>query len=276
MPKKVWVYIVYCLTLISILSVLSLYSLQDREELKIIVCDVGQGDAILIQKQSTQILIDGGPNASVIDCLSKFMPFWDRQLELVVLTHPQKDHHGGLKQVFEQYKIKNYLTTTAENNESQDYQDFLQTLVRESTNQMIANVGMRFTISSIEFEILSSFKNSSDVNNDSIVMLMKYGGFDGLFTGDIGPKVSDDLSGNAPDVEYLKLPHHGSKNGLSEKLLNALSPEIAVISVGRKNRFGHPHGEITNMLEERKINYYLTSEVGNVVVTTDGKSYTIK
>ena len=110
--------IIYFLSLIAVLVWLAVYSVDIN--LQIIACDVGQGDAILIQKNTTQVLIDGGPNQSVLNCLGRHLPFWDKQIELVILTHPQEDHYAGLIDVFKTYKILSF----GESNTTSSYQGY--------------------------------------------------------------------------------------------------------------------------------------------------------
>ena len=110
--------------------------------------------------------------------------------------------------------------------------------------------------------------------------LLRLGDFDALLTGDISPEISDIVAGKleekgSPSIEYFKVPHHGSKNGLTPELLEVAMPKIAVVSVG-KNSYGHPSGEIIKMLEARSIKVLRTDEVGNVEVVTDGESYWLK
>jgi beta-lactamase superfamily II metal-dependent hydrolase len=126
--------------------------------------------------------------------------------------------------------------------------------------------------------VLGKYDYPGDLNDLSVVFTLKYGEFDALLTGDIGPKVIDEIvaSGRVGDVEYLKVPHHGSKNGLTQELLNAVTPEIAVISAGEKNRYGHPHREVVEMLRQAGIDVYRSDEEGDVEVVSDGESFWIQ
>ena len=116
---KTWRYLILLEVLI-LASILIGFISFDNRKLRLIACDIGQGDAILVTYGNNQILTDGGPNNRVLDCLSEFMPFWDRKIELVVLTHPDKDHFAGLIDVFKRYEVGSFLTTKAKSS-SQEY-----------------------------------------------------------------------------------------------------------------------------------------------------------
>ena len=290
MNKRIWTYLLSILFLIAALSWLAVLS-RPTQNLRIIACDVGQGDAILITKHETQILIDGGPNGSVISCLSRHMPFWDRRIEMVVLSHPDADHASGLVDVFRAYSVSHFL----ENGDEKDtsvYKKLMDLVENSGAVQVLAKRNDRFQYGGVYFDVLhpqanvlgrgdSRIAHSKDsANNNSIAMKMTFGEFDALLTGDIEDAISDLVADTSvvDNLEYLKVPHHGSKNGLSEKLLNEVNPELAVISAGRNNRFGHPHQEVLEMLgrgvsRNAQIKILRTDEIGDVVIETDGKSW---
>jgi competence protein ComEC len=245
-------------------------------DLHIIACDVGQGDAILIQKNTTQILIDGGPDKSVLDCLGKYMPFWDKQIELVILTHPQEDHYGGLIDVFKNYEI---LLFGEYDRQSGNLS--YQVLGNIPTNPITLTKGTKLRLGMIYLDILHPSGNNqitnsklqmTNTNDTGIVILMKYARFKALFTADVENEVSDELS-ELPEIQnlnYIKVNHHGSKNGLSQKLLDAVDPDVAVISVGKKNSYGHPNEGIIKMLNAKNINIKRTDQEGDINIKTDG------
>lgn len=271
----------YFLILILFSVWLSAFSIDNN--LHIVACDVGQGDAILLQKNTTQILIDGGPNQKVLDCLGKHMPFWDKTVELVFLTHPDIDHYGGLIDVFKSYKVVNFLSNGSVSS-SQEYKVLESLVGGKGIKAQTAVKGNIIRVGMIYLDILNPEKKLEDSktqklqdgdNNQSIVILLIYDQFKALFTGDAEQEVSD-LIATRPEmgeVNYLKVNHHGSKNGLTQKLLDATDPEIAVISSGIKNRYGHPHDEVIKILSEKDIQILRTDQVGDVVVKTDGEKY---
>lgn len=266
-----------------------------EKKLHLIACDVGQGDAILAVYGTTQILIDGGATNKVIDCLGTHMPFWDRKIEVVLLTHPQLDHFGGLSEVFKRFQVERFVATSLDSS-SQAYQALISMVggsgieVVNPTTGMVIRSGLLYldiVWPSSDFQvaagdvsegnILGAFTSKKDPNDFSVVVNLRLGEFDALLTGDIGPKVISEIVqiGKIREVEYIKIPHHGSKNGLTKELLDIASPEVAVISVG-KNSFGHPHREILDLLKDYDILVKRTDEGGDVEVVSDGKSWWIK
>lgn len=269
--------IIYFLSLIAILVWLAVYSVDTN--LQIVACDVGQGDAILIQRNTTQILIDGGPNQSVLNCLGRYIPFWDKQIELVILTHPQADHYGGLIDVFKNYKVLNFGEGGVTSG-SQTY-GVLEKLVGGSGARPIPmQQGTNIRVGMIQLDTVWPKPNSvaKNVNDDGVVMVLKYAQFEALFTADVENEVSDILS-EYPEIQnlnYIKVNHHGSRNGMSQKLLNVVNPVVAVISSGKRNSYGHPHAEILKMLTEKGVKILRTDEVGDVVIQTVGINFWAK
>ena len=290
-----------CTTAVLIWTTVIVYS---DNTMRIIACDVGQGDGILVQYKTQQVLIDGGkPNGKIVPCLSRYMPFWDRTIEVVLLTHPQLDHFGGLIDVFQTYTVRMFLTNALDS-DSQEYR-VLKSLVAKSDTRVINPVrGQKIRMGLITLDILNPTKeflaqkttaasqvpqgeglgystSNADPNDFSLVAMVRFGEFDALFTGDIGPKISDQIARiiqeNEHDpIEYLKVPHHGSKNGLSSGLLEALNPQVAVISSGKKNSYGHPHQEILTLLRDQGVSILRTDENGDSIVETNGRETTIK
>ncbi len=257
----------YFLTLILFLIWIAAFSVDNR--LHIIACDVGQGDAILIQKSKTQILIDGGPNSRVVSCLGKYMPFFDKTIELVILTHPQEDHYGGLIDVFKYYKVEQFGEYIRDSS-NQSYEVLRNEVGSRGIGQLNLSSGTKLRLGMIYLDILYPIDSikSKNVNNDGIVTLLKYGQFKALFTADVENEVSDILSENKEleNLNYLKVNHHGSKNGLSQKLLDVVSPNIAVISCAKNNSYGHPHKQVLDMLNKSGAEIKRTDEVGDVEI----------
>jgi len=272
----------YILTiLLLITSYVWLSVISYKSNILIVACDVGQGDAILIQHKDDQILIDGGPDNKVLDCLGRYMPFWDRRIELVVLTHPDSDHISGLLDVFDRYEVDTFFTNDMTKPVfGGELVELLESKVGGGTKYLqptTSNQHLRLGL--IYLDILHPYETFEDSksNNYSIVSLLRYGNFEALFTGDIENRISDKLSvvSSIQNIEYIKVPHHGSKNGLSQKLLDTTKPEVAVISVG-KNSYGHPHSEVIKLLSERNIKILRTDEEGDVKVETDGEKFRTK
>jgi len=288
-------YIFGILLLILAALIIVIFQLPDNN-LHIIACDVGQGDAILITYKNIQILTDGGPDNKVTNCLSRYMPFWDRKIELVISTHPDADHSTGLIEVLKRYKVDNIMinpidsgTPTIKALENQVGSHGIP--ITHPVEGMGIGVGLiRLDIVSpsqdlvngltdkIEGNKLGFFTPLEGTNVYSIVYRLDFGNFKALFPGDINSSVSDRLASENKigTVNYIKIPHHGSNDGLTENLLKALMPKMAIISVGKNNLFGHPTPQIIKMLTEQNIKIYRTDEVGDVEVITNGNEFWVK
>lgn len=287
---RLWKYIFIILLLILSLLIIALLQLPDNK-FHLIACNVGQGDATLLTYKNIQVLVDGGPDDKVLDCLGKYLPFWDREIELVVLTHPDGDHFTGLIDVFKFYKVDNYLT----NNISiikPEYRVLENTVGSSGVRVIYPVTGQSIGLDLIQLDTLAPLEQFLDIsyqisdkneisdeetNKYSIVSLVRFGNFKALLTGDMTNEVSDRLADTLvlSEVEWIKIPHHGSKNGLTQNLLEKTMPGLAIISVG-KNNYGHPSNEILEMLETYGIKYLRTDKAGDVEVVTDGKTWRIK
>lgn len=287
MQIRLWNYIFIVILLILSLEVIALFQLPDKN-LHLISCDVGEGDATLLIYKNIQILVDGGPNKKVLSCLGKYLPFWDRDIELVISTHPDKDHFMGLIDVVRNYKVVNFLYNPITVSKP-EYRVLENEVGRGGINRLDSLDARKIRFDLIYLDILSPdpavFKSGlnpsepilvpdSETNKYSIVNLVSFGNFKALLTGDMTPGVSDDLAESQPNLhaEYIKIPHHGSKNGLTQNLLEILRPDVATISVG-KNNYGHPAVEILKMLNEYGVKIMRTDEKGDIEVVTDGNKY---
>jgi len=278
------------------LIVISLFELPD-DNLHIIACDVGQGDAILAIYKNIQILTDGGiPNGKVEECLSKHLPFWDREIEVVVNTHPQLDHYGGFIGVFKHYKV-DYFVGNALSASASEYQVLRKEVGGSGTKVINPTTGMKIRYGLISYDIfwpsrdflisegmtgvenkLGTFSSKRDPNDFSVQAILSLGTFNSLLTGDVGANIADLVIPNLPtrNIQYIKIPHHGSKYGLTPNYLKEFVPKLAVISVGKNNRYGHPTPEILDLLKSYEIKTLRTDEVGDVEVVTNGEKYWVK
>jgi competence protein ComEC len=271
----------FSLVLLLFLLVLVAFQLP-KKRLELSFCDVGQGDATLVSWGSYQMLVDGGPDSSVLSCLGKSMPFWDRKIELVVVTHPQADHMTGMIEVLKRYEVENFYMSGVENDiaEVRELKRVMEKF--EVTNlEFKAGDGVRLGEVSLEvlypIEITSEVCEIKDINEVSTVLRGSYGKFEFLLTGDIDTKIEDELrlTDKLTDVEVLKVAHHGSKTSTSGEFLLAVKPELAVISVG-KNRFGHPTREVLERLRELGAMIKRTDEDGLVRLVSTGEKWWIK
>jgi beta-lactamase superfamily II metal-dependent hydrolase len=280
MEKKSALIILGTIFILNILAWLAVYDLSQSQFLEITFFDIGQGDSIFIESpQNHQILIDGGPTSIILEKLNTEMPFGDRTLDLVILTHPEHDHLAGLIEVLKNYQVENILWTGVLK-ETAEFQEWQRLIKEEGANIYIAQFGQKITWSRFHLDILypwESFKGKDvrDVNNTSIVAKLVYGENSFLLTGDIAKSIERQLLGQAEqlDSDILKVAHHGSKTSSSQKFISAVSPEIAVIQCGKNNNYGHPHPETLEMLKKYDINILNTAEIGDIKIISNGKTY---
>ena len=274
-----------------------LFSLPDGK-LHIYVCDVGQGDATYIRfPDGRDMVIDGGPNDAIVGCLGKYMPFWDRHIDMVALTHPQKDHMQGLIAVLKRYTVGYFLRSDVENS-TQGFMDLQDGIRDKHIRIKFMTRGERIQIGSVSLSLLwpsreQIAKNTAvtasrdagstlgavvgDVNDYSLVFWLRYGSFDALFTGDADTRVERAYIGsNLADgtVELLKVPHHGSRTGMSQAFVQWLRPKIAIVSVG-KNMYGHPSQEAITLLQMISSQIYRTDKDGDIEIISDGVSWKV-
>lgn len=275
-PKSIKIVLI-SLALVIALVWAAIFNLPD-DRLHLVFCNVGQGDATLIWQGSNQILIDGGPDQSVLDCLSSHVPFWDREIEMVVATHPEADHITGLIDVIERYNVEQFVVNSV-GKDSNVFKEFQKAVLDEGGDIYFLKQGDEIKLEALKMivlwpqsqeKVLGVTTANEGVNETSITLQLSYGDFDALFTGDISSETEALLE--LTDTEVLKVAHHGSKYSTSEEFLKQTTPELAVISVG-KNRFGHPTEEVLGRLSELGVKILRTDEKGEVEVVSDGKSW---
>lgn len=243
--------------------------------------DVGQGDAIFIETpQGHQILIDGGPDSAVLEKLNQAMPFWDRTLDLVVLTHPDFDHLAGLIEVLKRYEVENILWTgvACKTAECQEWQKLIEV---EGADIYFAQAGQQIDGGPTSINVLYPLesiegKEVKNTNDTSVVLRLVYGKTSLLLTGDIYQSVERELIGKEIDSNILKVAHHGSKYSSSREFIEAASPDWAVISVGSDNRYGHPHQETLDTLAGYGINVLRTDLAGDIKISSNGNKFNFK
>jgi competence protein ComEC len=241
--------------------------------------DVGQGDAILIKSPAGQnILIDGGPDKTVIKRLSENLPWWDKRIDLMVLTHAHDDHVTGLIDVLKRYQVKKILYTGAVHS-APNYLSWLK-LVRDKKipltiieKKQTIDFGKNLKLDMLYPHTSLLNKNLTDLNNSSIVAKLVYGQNKFLLTGDAGLEVENALlqSGTDLSADVLKVGHHGSEYSTSQEFLDKVKPELAIIEVGKDNSFGHPNLRIIKRLERAGAKILRTDEQGTIKLKSDGQ-----
>ncbi len=261
------------------------YSHKETPYLRVSVLDIGQGDSILVQGPTgVQMLVDGGPDRSVLRELPKEMGLFDRSLDLIVETHPDKDHIAGLTDVFSRYSVSYFLrpdllgtTATAKGLDQ-------AVSVEPNIHTFIAHRGMRIHLGGGAYaDVLYPDRDVSRLptNDASVVMRIVYGTTSFMLTGD-APSVVEDhlLSVDAVDGELpttvLKAGHHGSKYSTSEAWLTALHPQYVAISAGANNRYGHPNPDAVGRIKNESAKILSTIDQGTIRFVSDGKGVTVK
>lgn len=250
-------------------------------ELSVTFLNVGQGDAILIETpDGIQVLIDGGRDATVLRELSREMGAFDRTIDMIVATHPDMDHIGGLVDVLARYDVAQILLT--ENESDTAVSDAFQEGSRsEGAERIYARAGQEFALgASTTLRVLfpRSDPSALEANDSSIVVQVSYGDFDVLLTGDASSRIEEYLVttyGDSLKSEVLKFGHHGSKTSTSDFFLGAVAPEYGVVSAGADNTYGHPSQDVLDSAEEYGVSVVETKD-GAMTFLSDGEGYEVR
>lgn len=276
MRKPILVFLLLATATIALLVFNSLKFFDGK--LHVVFCDVGQGDAVFIRtSKNFDVLIDGGPDNKVIDCLQSHMPLWDRKIDYVFLTHPDADHLTGLIKVVKSYRIEQFVTQNRTQNNSLINKELKKHLVekRIAVKNFSEGQDVVFPDQTIIKTLWPDKGNTNLIvkdkpNSGALIQKISFKAFDLLTTSDVDSDILnhlDDIYG----VDILKVPHHGSKYGMDNLTLLNLNPLYAVISVG-KNNYGHPADNVLSLLSGKNIKVFRTDEKGDVEFATDGVS----
>ena len=248
--------------------------------LTVAVLDIGQGDSIFITAPNgNQVLIDGGLGAAVLRQLGQVMPLYDRSIDLVIATHPDADHIGGLVDVLKHFTVSGFIEPGV-SAKSVVYETLKHKVAEQQLIPIIARRGMKVVLdNNIYLDILypdqdvSSFADKT--NDASIVARLVYGQESFMLTGDAPIGVEQHLialDGNKLESDVLKVGHHGSRSSTGTEFLKAVKPQLAAISVGAENRYGHPTQEVLDRLAASKTEIYRTDKQGRITFSTNGTS----
>ena len=272
-----------------VLGILFILESQKVGKLRLIFCDVGQGDGMLIvTPKGSQVVVDSGPGSKIVDCLGENMPFWDRTIEMMILTHPQQDHMEGQVEIFNRYHVERVIWSGVENTTAL-FSAWQKLLVAEKSQVHLGRTGDKLKLDKIVFDVLwptTEMSNvwkiapPSDINDSSVVVRLEYNPDTGsgkaicaYLTGDLPKEILEGLINKQGQI--LKISHHGSKTGTNEEILEKADPKIAVIQVGSKNRFGHPRKEVLDLLISKGIEILRNDTSGAIEIDTDGRSYSV-
>jgi len=248
-------------------------------DFKMVFCDVGQGDGIYMRAFSQDIVIDGGNEGSISSCLASYMPLYDKNIELMVVTHADSDHYAGFLDVLDSYTVTNFATSYGDS-DVLGYQALLNKLKKAGIEPKRLIQGESIKINdSLSIDVLWPPKEFTDIddnrNNSSLVLMVDYLEFEAILTGDLDREYLNLLLNDLNQVEVFKLAHHGSRTGTDENTFETLRPELSIISAGRDNRFGHPHKEVIEVLKRFNLKY-LSTQQGDVAITSDGKGFEVE
>lgn len=282
--KKYKKYLPYLLILV-ILGVTifvwqSVLSNKNPRMLKVAFLDVGQGDAIYIEAPNKkQVLIDGGKDSKLLYSLSKVMPFADRSLDLLIITHRDMDHIGGLPMLLDGYRVERVIDNGIKD-ETEISKSVDEKIKSCSIKSEIAQKDMRVFLdkkNNIYLDIIYPNRDVSDIdsNDSSVVVKLIHGENSFLFTGDASIYAESlimwEEGENDLDIDVLKLGHHGARSSSSLLWFEKTSPELAIVSAGKNNSYGHPHKETLERLENLKIPFLSTAEIGTILIKSDGQ-----
>ena len=254
-------------------------TLSHHDTLRVSFLDVGQGDAVLIEAPNgNQLLYDAGPpSGATLRELGRIMPFWDRSIDVAVLSHPDLDHIGGYPEVFKRYDIGVAVQSGASSDNG--VHDAVQVAIAsEDAGHIVARRGMTIELGGGVFaDILYPNRDmvGEETNSASIVLRVRYGETAFLLSGDLPIEEENKLAkmyGDKLSADVLKLGHHGSRTSTSPYWLSAVGPDMAVISAGKDNRYGHPHKEVLDILKEKNIPSLTTFEEGTITFSSDGET----
>lgn len=260
-----------------IANILVWYAVFDRVDKKLIVAflNVDQGDSIFIETpDGIQVLIDAGRDRKALRELSKLMPFFDRSLDIVIATHPDEDHIGGLPDVLERFKTDVFIEPGVEKN-SGTYNTITEILEEKDIETLV--IDRKTTVhldSDVSLKILFPVTDASgfESNAASLIMQLVYKEHEFLLTGDAPKRIEKYLVleyGETLQSDVLKIGHHGSKTSSDPSFVAAVAPVVSVISAGENNRYGHPHEEVVSIFENQDTRLLSTAD-GTIVFTSDG------
>lgn len=246
------------------------------KELRVSFLDVGQGDSIFIQAPSgRQVLIDGGPDRSVLRELGKIMPWWDRTIDVVIATHPDSDHVVGLVDVLQRYSV-DFIFDPGVKGDTPQAESMLASVANEGAEHILARRGQIIDLGGgVSLGILFPDRDVSglETNTASIVARLVYGETSFILTGDSPESIEKylvQLDGAALASDVLKAGHHGSRTSSSITFVGFVSPEYGIFSRGCDNSYGHPHQEVREVFARLGVTILDTCEEGTITLVSDG------
>ncbi|MGG2105083.1 MBL fold metallo-hydrolase [Lysinibacillus pakistanensis] len=248
------------------------------QEMRVHFLDVGQGDSIFIESANGKtMLVDGGVKGAGQQVVSYLKELGVNKLDIVVATHPDADHIGGLIPVLQSSIDIGQIYDSGKIHTSQTFEEMLTLIDTKNIPYHVPTTGENIAFDDdLTVKVLNANEHATDNNDASIVLKMVYGNVSFLLTGDAGIALEKDMLQNDVQATVLKAGHHGSNTSSSEKFIQAVHPEVTVLSYGEGNKYGHPHAEVVERLQAVGSKIYATAEAGTVIVSTDGVNYDVQ
>lgn len=249
---------------------------QNKNTLTFAVLDVGQGDAILIKTPSGRdVLVDAGPKDTILSALPKVMSLFDHTIDILIITNPDEDHIGGFDNVLDVYDV-GLVIEPGTYNPSATYRNLKEKITEKKVKNILARAGTKIDLGDQVFlEILFPDRNVSswEANDGSVIAKLTYGENTFLLTGDATAKtekiILEKYNKEYLDVDILKVGHHGSQTSTIDSFARALTPDYALISNGKNNKYGHPHKAVLDTLAQVKAQILRTDLFGTIIFECD-------
>lgn len=248
------------------------------QEMRVHFLDVGQGDSIFIESANGKtMLVDGGVKGAGQQVVSYLSELGVNKLDIVVATHPDADHIGGLIPVLQSSVDIGQFYDSGKIHTSQTFEEMLTLIDTKNIPYHVPTTGENIVFDDdLTVKVLNANEHATDNNDASIVLKVVYGNVSFLLTGDAGIALEKNMLQNDIQATVLKAGHHGSNTSSSEKFIQAVHPEVTVLSYGEGNKYGHPHAEVVERLQAVGSKIYATAEAGTVIVSTDGVNYDVQ
>lgn len=244
-------------------EIMSDFISDDQTSLKVYFFDVGQADSMLIQNNGENMLIDAGNNEDGETLVNNLKTLGVEKIDYLVGTHPHEDHIGGMDDIINSFEIgKIYMPNVSTNTKT--FEDVIDAAKNKGLQIETPKTGDEFTVGSANCNVVYVGDNKENLNLSSIIIKLNYNNLGYLFTGDAEAEIENKI--NMGKINILKVGHHGSDTSSSEKFVKETAPEVAIISVGKDNSYGHPSVEIIKRYEEVGSKIYRTDEVGNIFI----------
>jgi len=272
---------------VAVLMIANLYAfnyakfLRPNNTLQVSFLDIGQGDAVYIRAPNgNDVLIDSGPDDSVIQKLHEVMPSFDQDIDMIIETHPDKDHIAGFAQVFEKYQVNNFLHSEISSGTSFDITLHEHAKNEPAMNDILARRGERIILDKkygVYMDVLFPDQDTSrfkETNDASSIVRLVYGSKSFIINGDAPISVEQFLARNDKQglkSTVLKLGHHGSKTSTSDEFLDVVQPEYAIVSAGKNNSYHHPNTTVVTRVKSRQIPILSTIDLGTITFYTNGQ-----